>query len=190
MTTFTSSAGTIGYSTRKRKVHKVSDVVDFGTASTVFAGPSSFGSATNTYNAAGLSADAVGYGGSVLTAGGSAASGNSFKIISLPQNAVLLACGLETLVVDTAGNSATLALTDGTNTFIAAATMAALTSLVGTATAYPRIYYASAAVAMGATSTNWLQVNIGTGTINGKYRVWAVIVDAGDEQVTQRNTFT
>lgn len=189
MTTYTSSAGTIGYSTRKRKVHKVSDVIDFGTAATAFGGPTSFGSAANTYQPPGLSADAPGYGGAALSSGSLNGSGNSFKIISLPQGAVLLACGFETIVADTAANSGTLALTDGSNTFVAATAATAVNAYVGTASTYPRIYWASASTAMGSTSTNYLQVNIATGSVNCKIRVWAVIIDTTDEQVTQRNTW-
>lgn len=191
MTTYTTSAGTVGFPTRKRKVHKLSDVIDFGSG-TNYTGPvTGFGTgSTNTYTDNGLSADSPGYGQSQVNVQGYSGTASSFKIIPLPNNTVLLACGFEILVADTAGNSGTLALTDGSNTFVAATACTAINSFVGTGTAYPQIYYATGATKWGATSTKYLQVNTATGTINGKYRVWAVVVDVNDEQYTQRNTFT
>jgi hypothetical protein len=107
------------------------------------------------------------------------AASDVFRVINVPANTVVVDAGVEVLTADTAGNSGTVALGDGTVTWVTAATVAATGQMTN----------ANVAQTPKA-SADTLDVTVGTGEINAKLRVWAILADLNVPKTTQVMTFT
>lgn len=95
------------------------------------------------------------------------AAADTFAVLAVPANSVVLRAGIDVLVADTAGNSGTVALgeTGGdVDRYVAAAAPTSTGQMTCTATA---------SLAVSAADT--IDILVATGAINAKVRVWAVI---------------
>jgi hypothetical protein len=98
------------------------------------------------------------------------ASSDTFDVLPIPANSLVLAAGVDVLTADGAGNSGTIAVGDSVDAdqYAAAATVAA----TGQMTTLDANYAYSAADA--------IRLTIGTGAINAKVRVWACVISLDD----------
>lgn len=109
-------------------------------------------------------------------------SGDVFACLSLPANTYVITAGVDVLTADSAGNSGTISLGDGADVdrYISAA-------VPGSSTMTIRAQ--AGAGSMGTTSVGFgiyvsadtIDVVVGTGALNGKYRVWAMTSDFGGQ---------
>lgn len=109
------------------------------------------------------------------------AAADVFQAINVPAGSIVLNAGVHVLTADAAGNSGTVALGDGTVVYVAAATVAATGNMTN-ADAVAEMF-----VPYDAADT--LDVTIGTGAIDAKVRVWAIVIDATTLDTDQRATF-
>ena len=93
-------------------------------------------------------------------------SGDVYQAINVPANSVVLSAGIDVITAGT--GTGTLALGDGTVTYVAAATQTAGQMTSGDALAELAVTYAAA---------DTLDVTVATANVNSKVRVWAVLVD-------------
>lgn len=112
------------------------------------------------------------------------ASGDTFDVLPIPANSLVLAAGIDKLVADSAGNSGTMALGDSVDAdqYVAAA--------AGTGTGQMVTLDANFAYS----SADAIRLTIGSGAINGKVRVWACVMtlDGGGTKAdtdSQTSTF-
>jgi hypothetical protein len=98
------------------------------------------------------------------------ASSDTFDVLPIPANSLVLAAGVDVLTADGAGNSGTIAVGDSVDAdqYAAAATVAA----TGQMTTIDANYAYSSADA--------IRLTIGTGAINAKVRVWACVISLDD----------
>ena len=98
------------------------------------------------------------------------ASSDTFDVLPIPANSLVLAAGVDVLTADGAGNSGTIIVGDSVDAdqYAAAATVAA----TGQMTTLDANYAYSAADA--------IRLTIGTGAINAKVRVWACVISLDD----------
>lgn len=111
------------------------------------------------------------------------AASDVFEVISVPANTVVLAAGINVVTADSAGNSGTLALGDGTDAdrFVAASTPGAGQETPIFASTAPKMY--------GSADT--IDLTVATGAINAVVRVWAIFADcSGGVETTQTVTFS
>jgi hypothetical protein len=111
------------------------------------------------------------------------AASDSFDVIGIPANTMVLAAGCDILTADTAGNSGTLAVGDssGAAVYVAAAapTSAGQMTLVDDSKAY--------------SSGDDIRLTVATGAINAKVRVWATMIsldNGGTDADTDSQTVT
>lgn len=94
------------------------------------------------------------------------AASDTFDVIGIPANTMVIAAGCDVLTVDSAGNSGTLAVGDssGAAVYVAAAapTSAGQMTLVDDSKAY--------------SSGDDIRLTVATGAINAKVRVWATMI--------------
>lgn len=93
-------------------------------------------------------------------------SGDVYQAINVPANSLVLSAGIDVITAGT--GTGTLALGDGTVTYVAAATQSAGQMTSGDALAELAVTYAAA---------DTLDVTVATANVNSKVRVWAVLVD-------------
>ena len=93
-------------------------------------------------------------------------SGDVYQAINVPANSLVLNAGVDVITAGT--GTGTLALGDGTVTYVAAATQSAGQMTSGDALAELAVTYAAA---------DTLDVTVATANVNSKVRVWAVLVD-------------
>ena len=93
-------------------------------------------------------------------------SGDVYQAINVPANSLVLSAGIDVITAGT--GTGTLALGDGTVTYVAAATQTAGQMTSGDALAELAVTYAAA---------DTLDVTVATANVNSKVRVWAVLVD-------------
>ena len=112
------------------------------------------------------------------------ASADTFDVLPVPANSLVLAAGVDVMTADTAGNSGTIAVGDSVDAdqYAAAATVAAAGQMTTLDANYA---YSSADV---------IRITIGTGAINAKVRVWACVMSLDDGGVladtdSQTSTF-
>lgn len=139
------------------------------------------------------------------------AASDVFQAIKVPADSVVLAAGIDVLTADTAGNSGTVALGDGTNTFVAAVAPASTGTLApstiadistdmsgdasdnelkGKINAILGVLYKGDKI-VSFDADNTLDVTVGTGAVNAVIRVWALMADVNSNGVTtQKVTFT
>jgi len=98
------------------------------------------------------------------------ANGDTFDVLPLPANSLVLAAGCDVLTADGAGNSGTISVGDSVDgdQYVAAATVAA----AGQMTTLDANYAYSSADA--------IRLTIGTGAIDAKVRVWACVISLDD----------
>ena len=105
-----------------------------------------------------------------------------FQALNVPAGSIVLNAGIDVLVVDTAGNSGTIALGDGTVVYIATAIPTTLGNMAnGDAVAEMFVPY---------TAADTLDVTVSTGAVNGKVRVWAIVTDYTKPNTDELATFT
>ena len=93
-------------------------------------------------------------------------SGDVYQAINVPANSLVLSAGIDVITAGT--GTGTLALGDGTVTYVAAATQSAGQMTSGDALAELAVTYAAA---------DTLDVTVATADVNSKVRVWALIAD-------------
>ena len=89
-----------------------------------------------------------------------------YQAINLPANSIVMSAGIDVITAGT--GTGTLALGDGTVTYVATQSAGQMTS--GDAVAELAVTYAAA---------DTLDVTVGTADVNSKVRVWALIADIG-----------
>jgi hypothetical protein len=96
-------------------------------------------------------------------------SGDVYQAINVPANSVVLNAGIDVITAGT--GTGTLALGDGTVTYVAAAVQTSAGAMTsGDALAELFVYYAAA---------DTLDVTVATANTNSKVRVWALLADIG-----------
>ena len=93
-------------------------------------------------------------------------NGDDYQAINLPANSIVMSAGIDVITAGT--GTGTLALGDGSVTYVAAATQSAGQMTSGDAVAELAVTYAAA---------DTLDVTVGTADVNSKVRVWALIAD-------------
>jgi len=111
-----------------------------------------------------------------------AAATDVIQAIQIPAQSIVMAAGIEVITADAAGNSGTLALGDGSVTYVAASAP----TTVGQMTHSDAV----GEMFVSFTASNTLDVTGATGTVDGKVRVWAIMMDYSTPDVTQRATFS
>ena len=101
-------------------------------------------------------------------------SGDVYQAINVPANSLVLSAGIDVITAGT--GTGTLALGDGTVTYVAAATQSAGQMTSGDALAELAVTYAAA---------DTLDVTVATANVNSKIRVWAVLVDIDGQGDTE-----
>ena len=94
------------------------------------------------------------------------AGGDTFDVIGVPANTLVLAAGCDILTADTAGNSGTLAVGDSSGAAIYSAAAAPTSTGQKTLTDDPKAYSAG----------DDIRVTVASGAINAKVRVWATMI--------------
>ena len=100
-------------------------------------------------------------------------NGDVYQAINLPANSIVMSAGIDVITAGT--GTGTLALGDGSVTYVAAATQSAGQMTSGDAVAELAVTYAAA---------DTLDVTVGTADVNSKVRVWALIADIDGMGVT------
>jgi hypothetical protein len=102
-------------------------------------------------------------------------SGDVYQAINLPANSIVMSAGIDVITAGT--GTGTLALGDGTVTYVTAAVQTAAGQMTsGDALAELAVTYAAA---------DTLDVTVATADVNSKVRVWALIADIngqGDDE--------
>ena len=101
-----------------------------------------------------------------FTATTTANSGDTFDVIGIPANTMVLQAGVDVLVADTAGNSGTIAIGDSSDPD------QYVDEVAPTATGQKDLL--SAPIAYSADDD--IRLTIATGAVNGKVRVWATMI--------------
>jgi len=110
-----------------------------------------------------------------------AAAADVIEAVNVPAGSLVLFAGVEVITADSAGNSGTLALGDGTVTYVAATAPTTVGQIANAD--------AVAEMCVAYSAANTLDVTGATGTVNGKVRVWAIVMDYTSPDVTQRAVF-
>jgi hypothetical protein len=95
-----------------------------------------------------------------------AASGDTFDVIGIPANTLVMSAGVDVLVADTAGNSGTIAIGDSGDPD------QYVNEVAPTSTGQQALLVAPEAYSAG----DDIRLTIATGAINGKVRVWATMM--------------
>ena len=93
-------------------------------------------------------------------------NGDVYQAINVPANSIVMSAGIDVITAGT--GTGTLALGDGSVTYVAAATQSAGQMTSGDAVAELAVTYAAA---------DTLDVSVGTADVNSKVRVWALLAD-------------
>ena len=101
-----------------------------------------------------------------FTATTTANSGDTFDVIGIPANTLVLSAGVDVLVADTAGNSGTIAIGDSGDPD------QYVNEVAPTSTGQQTLLVAPEAYSAG----DDIRLTIATGAINGKVRVWATMM--------------
>ena len=103
-----------------------------------------------------------------------------FECISIPANTYIITAGVDVLTADSAGNSGTLSLGDGADVdrYITAGAPGSTTMTIKAQAGTSAMGTTSVAYGIH-TAADTLDLVVGTGAINGKYRVWALTADFG-----------
>ena len=93
-------------------------------------------------------------------------SGDTFDVIGIPANTLVMSAGVDVLVADTAGNSGTIAIGDSGDPD------QYVNEVAPTSTGQQTLLVAPEAYSAG----DDIRLTIATGAINGKVRVWATMM--------------
>ena len=93
-------------------------------------------------------------------------SGDTFDVIGIPANTLVMSAGVDVLVADTAGNSGTIAIGDSGDPD------QYVNEVAPTSTGQKDLLVAPEAYSSG----DDIRLTIATGAINGKVRVWATMM--------------
>ena len=93
-------------------------------------------------------------------------SGDTFDVIGIPANTLVMLAGVDVLVADTAGNSGTIAIGDSGDPD------QYVNEVAPTSTGQQALLVAPEAYSSG----DDIRLTIATGAINGKVRVWATMM--------------
>ena len=93
-------------------------------------------------------------------------SGDTFDVIGIPANTLVMSAGVDVLVADTAGNSGTIAIGDSGDPD------QYVNEVAPTSTGQQALLVAPEAYSAG----DDIRLTIATGAINGKVRVWATMM--------------
>jgi hypothetical protein len=93
-------------------------------------------------------------------------SGDTFDVIGIPANTLVMSAGVDVLVADTAGNSGTIAIGDSGDPD------QYVNEVAPTSTGQQTLLVAPEAYSSG----DDIRLTIATGAINGKVRVWATMM--------------
>ena len=93
-------------------------------------------------------------------------SGDTFDVIGIPANTLVMSAGVDVLVADTAGNSGTIAIGDSGDPD------QYVNVVAPTSTGQQALLVAPEAYSAG----DDIRLTIATGAINGKVRVWATMM--------------
>ena len=93
-------------------------------------------------------------------------SGDTFDVIGIPANTLVMSAGVDVLVADTAGNSGTIAIGDSGDPD------QYVNEVAPTSTGQQTLLVAPEAYSAG----DDIRLTIATGAINGKVRVWATMI--------------
>ena len=108
-------------------------------------------------------------------------SGDTFDVIGIPANTLVMSAGVDVLVADTAGNSGTIAIGDSGDPD------QYVNEVAPTSTGQQALLVAPEAYSAG----DDIRLTIATGAINGKVRVWATMIsldkDGSDEDTDSMN---
>ena len=108
-------------------------------------------------------------------------SGDTFDVIGIPANTLVMSAGVDVLVADTAGNSGTIAIGDSGDPD------QYVNEVQPTSTGQQALLVAPEAYSAG----DDIRLTIATGAINGKVRVWATMIsldkDGSDEDTDSMN---
>ena len=112
------------------------------------------------------------------------AASDTFDVIGIPANSMVIAAGCDVLTADSAGNSGTLAVGDSSGAAIYSAAAAPTSTGQKTLTDDPKAYSAG----------DDIRLTVASGAINAKVRVWVAMIslDKGGTDVdadTQNVTF-
>tara|TARA_R100000963_G_C4643947_1_gene107727 strand:+ start:168 stop:638 length:471 start_codon:yes stop_codon:yes gene_type:complete len=115
-----------------------------------------------------------------------------FECIELPANSFVISAGVDVITVDSAGNSGTIALGDGTDPdrFVTAAVPTSAGNMATRVQAGTSAAGASVGYALN-NAADTVDITVATGAINAVVRVWAIVADVdgiGDGQ-GQKVTF-
>lgn len=111
------------------------------------------------------------------------ATNDVFEAINIPAGTVILNAGIYVVTADSAGNSGTVALGDGSVTYVAATAPTSAGAYIASGDAVGEMFVCFAAA-------NTLDVTVATGAINAKIQVWALLADSLDPDGDQVVTFT
>jgi len=108
---------------------------------------------------------------------------DTFDVIGIPANTLVLAAGVDVLTADTAGNTGTIAIGDSIDGDQYIAAVAPTGTGQQAALAAPFAY----------SSADAIRITVGTGAINAKVRVWATMISldkGGSDADTDAQTVT
>lgn len=111
------------------------------------------------------------------------AASDSFDVIGIPANSLVIAAGCDVLTADTAGNSGTIAIGDSASSGYYVAAVAPSSTGQLTITDDSKVYSAA----------NDIRITVATGAINAKVRVWATVISldkGGFEKDTESQSVT
>ena len=104
------------------------------------------------------------------------ASGDIFQCITVPANTYVVTAGIDVITADTAGNSGTVGLGDGSDVDRYISTAA--TTSAGLMTIREQAGASNAAVGFGIhAASDTIDIKITTGAVNCVVRVWAITAD-------------
>jgi hypothetical protein len=110
-------------------------------------------------------------------------AGDTFDVIGIPANSLVIAAGADVLVADTAGNTGTLAVGDSANGAYYSAAAAPTSTGQVAITDDSKVY----------SSGDDIRLTVATGAINAKVRVWATVISldkGGNDADTESQTVT
>ena len=107
-----------------------------------------------------------------------------FQVLNIPAKSIVITAGIDVITADTAGNSGTVILGDGNNDNVwvaaAAPSSAGLMTKIAGHTLDNTIFYNTA---------DTIDITFATGVVNAKMRVFAVVCDLDDRDVTDNDTY-
>lgn len=102
-----------------------------------------------------------------------------YEVINIPAQTLVIAAGIYVITADSAGNSGTIKLGDGTVDWVAAAAPTSASTNMTLADVALRLHK----------TANTIDVTCATGVVNAKIEVWALMQDVSNFRTDQVGTF-